>query len=274
MSLAAVDFDFVSELVRTRAAIVLEPSKEYLVSSRLEPVARSAGFTTVAELIARLRTSTTSPLHEEVVDAMTTNETSFFRDVHPFESLRRSVLPDLIERRRARRSLSIWCAACSSGQEPYSVGMVIREHFPELASWSVRILATDLSPRMVQRTREGTFSQLEVNRGLPAPMLLKHFVQQGARWQVAPELRAMVRVQPLNLAAPWPAMTPVDLLMMRNVLIYFDVDTKRAILDRAHRVLAPDGYLLLGGAETTLNLDERFQRVGLDRTTWYRRGDG
>ena len=199
MTLAAMDFDYIAQLVHRRAAIVLEPGKEYLAESRLESVARENGLASVSELVAHMRSGRLDA-SDKVIDAMTTNETSWFRDAHPFNAMRDELLPDLIERRRVARALSIWCAASSSGQEPYSIAMLIRQHFPELDSWSVRILATDISPSMLRRTNEGLYSQLEVNRGLPAPMLVKHFTRSGMHWQVSDELRRMVQTEFVNLA--------------------------------------------------------------------------
>jgi chemotaxis protein methyltransferase CheR len=268
-TLAAPDFDYIAQLVHRRSAIVLEPGKEYLAESRLESIARDHGLASVGELVSNMRNGKLD-LSDAVVDAMTTNETSFFRDAHPFNAFRDSVLPELIEARRVARAITIWCGACSSGQEPYSLAMIIREHFPELASWQVRIIATDISPSMLQRTREGRFSQLEVNRGLPAPMLVKHFTRDGMHWVVNDDLKQMVSAQYLNLNERWPVMPPLDLVFMRNVLIYFDVPTKQQILAKVRQQLRPDGLLLLGGAETTMNLDANFERVSHGRSTWYR----
>ena len=269
MPLAAIDFDYIAQLLRQRAAIVLEPGKEYLAESRLQNLARDAGLGSVGELVARMRTGHLD-IGDAVVDAMTTNETSFFRDAHPFNALRDEILPDLMERRRVARTISIWCAACSSGQEPYSIAMLIDEHFPELRSWNVRIVATDISPSMLERTRTGLYSQLEVNRGLPAPKLVTYFSRVGMHWQVSDDLRRMVTAEYLNLADRWPVMAPFDLIFMRNVLIYFDIPTKQDILGKVRRQLRPDGLLLLGGAETTMNLDNNFERVPAGRSTWYR----
>jgi chemotaxis protein methyltransferase CheR len=268
-SLAAPDFDYIAQLVHRRSAIVLEPGKEYLAETRLEGLARDHGLGSVGELVARMRTGTLD-LGDAVVDAMTTNETSFFRDAHPFNALRDTVLPELIEARRVARSLTVWCAASSSGQEPYSLAMIIREHFPQLADWQVRIIATDISPSMLDRTRQGRYSQLEVNRGLPAPMLVKHFTRDGMHWVINEDLRRMVSTQHLNLNERWPVLPPFDLVLMRNVLIYFDVPTKQQILGKVRQTLRPDGLLLLGGAETTMNLDANFERVPHGRSTWYR----
>ena len=270
MALGAAEFDFIRRLVLDQSAIVLDADKTYLVESRLLPLARREGLDSIGGLVGRLRGAPFNGLHQEVVEAMTTNETSFFRDFHPFEMLRKGVLPELLARRADERRLNIWCAACSAGQEPYSVGMVLREHFPQLANWNVRILASDISREMVERAREGRYSQLEVNRGLPASLLVKYFQKQGCEWQIQPSIRGMVDFTLFNLAAAWPPLPPMDIILMRNVLIYFSVETKKNILAKIRRQLKPDGFLLLGGAETTFNLDESYQRVQFDRGACYR----
>ncbi len=269
--LPAEDFAYLRRLMHERAAIVLEPGKEYLALSRLDPIARHAGVGSVAELVGVLRgEDAASQLHEEVVDALTTNETTFFRDFSPFESLRTQVLPELIERRRRLRSAAIWSAGCSSGQEPYSIAMAIREDFPELLTWQLRILGTDISPSVLDRARRGRYGQLEVNRGLPAHLLVRHFTRVGMEWEIEEPIRRMVRFERHNLVHEWPTMPPFDLVLMRNVMIYFDVDTKRDVLARMRRQLAPEGYLLLGASETTYNLSEDFDRELDGRTAWYR----
>ncbi len=269
--LAEPDFDYIRDLVRDRAAIVLEPGKEYLAVTRLDPVVRRAGLGSLSELVATLRADDDPALGEQVVDALTTNETTFFRDVHPFESLRTHILPALIERKRLSRSLFIWSAGCSSGQEPYSVAMLIREDFPELAGWQVSILGTDVSAAMLQRARTGRYGQIEVNRGLPAHLLVKYFRRAGLSWEIDASIRAMVRFRRQNLVDPWPSFPSIDLVLMRNVMIYFDVAAKQEILARIRDVLAPHGYLLLGTSETTLHLDDTFRRHAVGRTGWYQR---
>ncbi len=270
MPITAAEFDYIRDLVRARSAIVLEPGKEYLVESRLAPLARAEGYDSIAGLVGQLRKPGSQQLQNQVVEAMTTNETSFFRDVHPFEALREHLLPELIERRAGERALRIWSAACSSGQEAYSIAITIREHFPELGAWDVRILGTDLSTEMLERAREGKYAQIEANRGLPSKMLVKYFEHKGAGWQVKPELRAMLEVKAMNLVEPWGPVPRMDLVFLRNVLIYFDVPTKRAVLERVRSVLRPDGYLFLGAAETTMNIHERFERVPFERMACYR----
>ena len=267
------DLIYLRDLILTRSAIVLEPEKNYLLQSRLEPVAKEAGLTSLEELAHTLRKTPSGPLHVKVVEAMTTNETSFFRDVHPFEAFKESVLPDMITKRAASRKLSIWCGASSSGQEPYTIAMVIREHFPELATWDITFVATDLSTHMLEKCRQGKYSQLEVNRGLPAQLLMKYFEKKGMSWRIKEELRNMIDFQPLNLAGSWPPMPKVDIIWLRNVLIYFDVEMKKEILRKVRIIMQPDGYFFLGGAETTLNLDSHFDRLRYNGTSCYRLGN-
>jgi chemotaxis protein methyltransferase CheR len=271
MTLASADFDYIRELVFDQTAIVLEPGKEYLVESRLVPVARDEGVEGVGELVASLRRTPDRTLRTRVIEAMTTNETSFFRDVAPFELLRTTVVPELIERRALNRALNIWCAAASSGQEPYSVAMILNDHFPELASWSVRILATDLSTAVIERARNAVYSQFEVNRGLPATMLVKHFDREGTSFALKDEIKKAIEFDILNLIRPWPSLPIMDIVFIRNVLIYFDDETKRNILGRVHNVLCPGGYLFLGGAESTMHLHDGFERVPAERAGCYRR---
>lgn len=263
------DFNFIRDLVRRHSAIALEADKAYLIEMRLGPVARQAGFASLQELIASLRAQPQAhPLQRQVVEAITTHETSFFRDLHPFEALRNTVLPELLDKRWPL-NLSIWCAACSSGQEPYSIAMLMRQHFPTLAYHRVRIIATDLSGAIIERAREGVYSQIEVNRGLPAALLSRYFDKQGLCWRIRPEIRRMVEFQQGNLAEAWPPMPPLDVVFMRNVLIYFDVSTKKAILSKIRQVLKPDGYLFLGSSETTLNLDADFEPVSMGKSLCY-----
>jgi chemotaxis protein methyltransferase CheR len=269
MPLSPADFEYLSALVREGSAIVLEEQKAYLFEARLAPLARREGFDSLEALVRHLRGARADGLHRKVVESMTTNETSFFRDVHPFEALRQAVLPELLRRRAAERRLRVWCAACATGQEPYSVALLLREHFPELAGWDVRVLATDLSEEVLGRARLGRYSQAEVNRGLPARLLVKYFAKEGLEWQLREEVRRQVEFRQLNLAGPWTGV-PQDVVLLRNVLIYFDVADKRQVLARVRRVLRPDGALFLGGAETTLNLDGDFERAPFARACWYR----
>jgi chemotaxis protein methyltransferase CheR len=273
VALAQEDFTFISQLVRRHAAIVIEPGKEYLVESRLAPLAQREGEGDFARLVSRLQEDRGGRLTTEVVDAMTTNETLFFRDGHPFEALRTTLLPELMAARAVERRISIWCGASSSGQEPYSIAMVLREVMDAHPGWGVSLLATDINAEMLERTADGTYSQLEVNRGLPIAQLMKHFDKQGTHWQVKQHLRDMVSTRLLNLAAPFPlGLGTFDVVFLRNVLIYFDPDVKRQVLDRVRKVLRPDGWLFLGGSETTLTIDESWERVSLGSSTAYRPG--
>jgi chemotaxis protein methyltransferase CheR len=274
MTVNAADFELVRTIVREGAAIVLDDGKEYLVESRLLPIARKQGKESVAEFVDDLRLDPHGPLRTVVVEAMTTNETSFFRDSHPFDALAAEIVPELMRARASERQLTVWSAACSSGQEAYSMAMVLDQAFASQRGWQARIVATDISAEMLARTREGLYSQLEVNRGLPVGRLMQYFRRTGNQWQAEDTLRAMVQTHVLNLAAEWPELPGMDIALLRNVLIYFDIPTKKRILARVRSVLRPGGYLLLGGAETTLNLDPSYERVKLGQTTAYRVREG
>ncbi|MEZ6003057.1 MAG: protein-glutamate O-methyltransferase CheR [Planctomycetota bacterium] len=257
----------IRDLVYRKAGIVLSPDKDYLIQSRLAPVARNHGFDSIEKMALGIQKGS-SALDEAVIDALTTNETSFFRDVRPFDALRETVLPDLIAKRSTERRLNIWCGASSSGQEPYSFLILLAEHFPEVLGWDVTFLATDISDTMLARCREGVYSQLEVSRGLAAKLLVKHFDKEGTRWRVKPELRSMVEFRHQNLLDPLPNVPPLDLVMMRNVLIYFDDATKEDILRRTRRKMAPDGYLFLGSGEFTRGAD--YSRESAGNVNYYR----
>jgi chemotaxis protein methyltransferase CheR len=269
MTLTATGFDWVRALVHKESAIVLQPGKEYLVEARLLPIARQLGLTDVEEFVDSVRTRPTADHTRRIVEALTTNETSWFRDGDPFSALTSTVLPTLLAKRNPAERLQIWSAACSSGQEPYTIAMLLEDALPNAAS-RVSITATDLSREMVERTKAGRFSQLEVNRGLPAPMLVRHFTRAGSEWEVSPALRRMVTTSECNLAAPLPRMGPFDVVYLRNVLIYFDLPTKRSILNNVRTLLRPDGWMFLGAAETTLGVDDSWERVVIGRTSAYR----
>ncbi len=263
------EFDAIRKLLLERSAIALEPGKQYLVESRLAPILKQLKLNSIGELVELLRLRSNSQLVRQIVEAMVTTESSFFRDHHPFEALRKAVLPELINRRREERRLNIWCAASSHGQEPYSLALLLRENFPELATWKVSLMASDISQEVLARARAGRYNQIEVNRGLPATLLMKYFEQHGTQWELVPLVRRMVEFQEINLAQPWPSLPPMDLILLRNVMIYFEIETKKTILSRVARLLRPDGYLLLGGAETTLNLHDSYQRVEHQKTGFY-----
>jgi chemotaxis protein methyltransferase CheR len=251
MTCSPIDFAFVRDFLHQRAAIALEPGKEYLVESRLGQLARAEGLESLSALIAVLRVVPPSaPLCQRVIEAMTIHETSFFRDLSAYKALREEIIPALLARRAPKRRLTIWCAASSTGQEPYSVLMLLHEYFPQLHDWSIRFVASDISTQVIEKARSGRYTQLEVNRGLPAPILVKYFQKSGQEWQVKDSIRRAIEFQRINLNEEPPAFGPIDLLMVRNVLIYFDAPTKRAVLGRLRRALAPDGFLMLGTTET------------------------
>jgi chemotaxis protein methyltransferase CheR len=260
------DFDFVRKLVYEHSAIALDDSKTYLIESRLAPLARREGLPSVAELVRSLRNDG-SRLRDDVVAAVATNETTFFRDVHPFDALRDVVIPDALAA-NGGRSLAMWSAAASTGQEAYSMAMVVRDHFPYIPD--VTILATDLSRDVLERARTGRFPQLDVNRGLPARLLIKHFERDGTMWQLADDIRRMVTFRQVNLARPFDGVPAMDIVFLRNVLIYFDLRTKLIVLERIAQVLRPGGYLFLGAAETTYGIDESFERVQAGKSIFYR----
>lgn len=264
------NFAFLRRLMRQHAGVLLEDGKEYLVVARLGPLIRSESFGSIDEFISHLRSRPTGELHRRVAEAMVTTETSFFRDVHPFETLKDVIFPDLIERRVASRTLRIWSAACAAGQEAYSIAMLLKEHFPELADWHVRIMASDVSSAMIERAKTGSYSQLEINRGVPTHLLTRHFERDGLQWQVNEDIRQMVEFKEINLARPFPPLPEMDIVFARNVIIYFDEATRREVLERLSRRLRKDGYLFVGGAETMLAYGDLFYRLQIDRTSCYR----
>ena len=270
MGISASDFQYISKVVLDLSAIVLETGKEYLVESRIQPLAQKEGFASIEELVAKMKREPMNGLSNKVAEAMTTNETSFFRDIHPFETLKGFVIPDLIEKRATKRELNIWCGASSSGQEPYTLAMLIRENFPALESWKINFIASDISKEMQERCRKGIYSQLEINRGLPANLMVKYFERHGTEWQIKEPMRKMIDFRLINLSENLPLMPKLDLVMMRNVLIYFDVEMKKTILGKIRNLLNPDGYLFLGAAETTLNLDDSFERMNYKQSGCYR----
>jgi len=270
MASDSLEFEYLRNLVYQHTAIVLEPAQSYLVDSRLGDIARHNGFPSPVHLLTQLRQQPFQTLHRKVIEAMTTNETTFFRDITPFEALRKAVLPNLIEQRANERRLNIWCAACSTGQEPYSFAIMLQENFQDIVNkWPIRIIASDVAREVLDRARSGLYTQLEVNRGLPVQLLVKYFRQQGREWQLSDSIRKMVEFREVNLAQPWAPLPSMDIIMVRNVLIYFNVETKREILRKMREVLRPGGYLFLGTAETTLNLDGKFVQVHSDRTTYF-----
>ena len=255
------DFDYLRKLLRERSGLVLSAEKQYLAESRLLPVARRHGMSTLVGLVGMLKAGPSSPLAAEVVEAMTTNETFFFRDKVPFDHFRDTVMPALIAARAREKRIRIWCAAASTGQEPYSLAMTLKAMGSALAGYRVDILATDLSSSVLTRAKDGIYSQFEVQRGLPIQMLVKHFAQIGEHWQITPEIRAMVQFRSLNLLNDFTPLGIFDVVFCRNVLIYFDQPTKTDVLNRLAHRMPDDGYLLLGAAETVVGLTDSLKPV-------------
>lgn len=252
------NYAFLQEYIHRESGISLGADKLYLFKNRLQPVIEQQGLKSLDDLCNRLRSGAPEALRRAVVESITTHETLFFRDPAVFEMLRGDLLPELIKKHAADKALRIWCAACSSGQEPYSLAMMLLEL--GLADWNVQILATDLSTQILKRAQAGQFLQIEVNRGLPASLLVKYFQRAGLEWQVKEPVRRMVRFLAFDLRHNMQGMGPYDLIFCRNVLIYFEVETRKRILAGLRKSLAPGGYLLLGASETTFNLDDGFVR--------------
>ncbi|MFT0879261.1 protein-glutamate O-methyltransferase CheR [Rhodopseudomonas sp. G2_2311] len=254
-----LDYEFLRKLLKDRSGLDLSADKQYLVESRLLPLARRLSLGGISELVQKMKGMGAESLISDVVEAMTTNETFFFRDKVPFDHLREEILPALLQARAARRSLRIWCAASSTGQEPYSIAMTLKELGPAVAGWRFEIIATDLSPQVLEKSKSGLFSQFEVQRGLPIQLLVKYFKQAGEVWELSPEIRAMVQHRQLNLLHDFSSLGTFDIVFCRNVLIYFDQTTKVGILERIAKRLEPDGYLTLGAAETVVGLTDAFK---------------
>jgi chemotaxis protein methyltransferase CheR len=253
------DYDFIRKLLRERSGLVLSADKQYLVESRLLPVVRKTGHANLNSLIAALRQAQHTPLAATVVEAMTTNESLFFRDKVPFENFRNLVMPAMVAARGRERHLRIWCAAAATGQEPYSLAMAINEMGSALAGWRIDILATDISTDALEKAKRGLYTQFEVQRGLPIQMLIKYFTQVGDLWQISEQMRGAITYRHFNLLHDYRMLGTFDVIFCRNVLIYFDQETKIDVLNRLSRSLSHDGYLLLGAAETVVGLSPLFR---------------
>jgi chemotaxis protein methyltransferase CheR len=252
------DYDYLRKLLKDQSGLDLSADKQYLIESRLLPLSRKAGLSGIAELVQNMKAGSAA-LIAQAVEAMTTNETFFFRDKIPFDHFRTSIMPEILKARAARRSVRIWCAAGSTGQEPYSLAMCLKEMESQLAGWRIEIIATDLSVEVLEKSRAGLYSQFEVQRGLPIQMLVKYFKQLGEFWQINPDIRAMVQHRQLNLLHDFSQLGAFDVVFCRNVLIYFDLDTKINIFNRLRRTMEPDGFLVLGAAETVVGLTDAFK---------------
>ncbi len=253
------EFNFISSMLRKRSGLVLTPEKSYLLESRLMPVARKAELKSIEELIQKIQRTNDANLILQVVEAVTTNESFFFRDIKPFDLFRDHVLPHLLQTRAAKKSFRIWCAAASSGQEPYSLVMTLMEQQAKLAGWSYEIIGTDISRDILAKAEKGVYSQFEVQRGMPITLLVKYFQQQGEGWHIKPEVKSKVKFKYFNLLEDPTPLGKFDVVFCRNVLIYFDQQTKGEVLARIAKLMPSDGMLLLGGAETVLGVSENFK---------------
>jgi len=249
MACSETDYAYLRQLVLSESANLIDPSRNALFETRLTPIARMAGASSLKDFVSILRDDRTPQLHRAVAEAMTINETSFFRDNKPYEILREAILPDLIRRNSEQRRLRIWSAACSTGQEVYSIAMLLCEHFPEVSQWDVKIIGTDISTQVIDYAQRGRYRRLEVNRGLPARMLVKYLTRDGDEWDVSPRLRPMVEFQYANLCASLPKLPVFDLILLRNVLLYFPQQDRSCVFSDVYRQMAPYGYLMLGAAE-------------------------
>ncbi|GAB4393701.1 MAG: chemotaxis protein CheR [Kiloniellaceae bacterium] len=255
------DFEFIAQLLYQRSGLVITQEKAYLLESRLNPVARKWDLESFDALIAALRSNKDERLMVDVTEAMTTNESFFFRDNRPFDQFKDIVLPHLLEARAARKQIRIWSAACSSGQEPYTLAMILKEEAAKLAGWKIEIVATDLSTEILNKAKDGLYSQFEVQRGLPITLLMKYFSQEGEKWRISDDIRNMVTYKPFNLLDNPSALGNFDVVFCRNVLIYFDQQTKGQVLSRVAQIMPTDGFLYLGGAETVLGISDSFEVV-------------
>ncbi len=267
-----LDYEYLCKFLKDRSGLDLSADKQYLIESRLLPLARKAGLTSIGELVQKMKGGAAA-ISDRVVEAMTTNETFFFRDKIPFDHFRGSIMPEILQARAARKSIRIWCAAGSTGQEPYSLAMCLKEMGAALAGWRVEIIATDLSRAVLEKSSAGIYSQFEVQRGLPIHMLVKYFKQIGEFWQVNADIRAMVQHRPLNLLHDFSQLGVFDVIFCRNVLIYFDQETKINIFGRLAKACEPDGFLVLGAAETVVGLTDVFTPFP-DRRGLYRPSGG
>jgi chemotaxis protein methyltransferase CheR len=268
------DFDFVAQFLKKRSGLVITPDKQYLLDSRLSPVARRHNLPGVDAVVAKIRAGGDEALAKSVVEAMTTNESFFFRDKTPFEQFEKVMLPAILKSRAGVKRLRIWCAAASTGQEPYSLAMILREKAALLKDWKIEILGTDLSTDVLTKAREAVYSQFEVQRGLPIQMLVKYFKKDGDQWRVNDDIRGMVQYKTNNLLESFAGMGPFDIVFCRNVLIYFDTPTKANVLERTAQIMAPDGFLVLGAAETVLGVTSVFTPVDGARGVYGRNAPG
>jgi chemotaxis protein methyltransferase CheR len=250
------EFEFLRAMLKTQSGLALTAEKRYLVESRLTPLCRKFNLNTISDLVMKLRSSRDLALEKAIIEAMTTNETFFFRDKTPFDLFKEHLLPKAIAARSLQRRIRIWCAAASTGQEPYTLAMIVDEAKAKMPGWAVEIIATDICDEVLDRARSGLYTQFEVQRGLPVQMMLKYFTQEGDHWRIAQSMRSMVTFKNLNLIKDFSSQGIFDIVFCRNVLIYFDALQKSDVLRRISNVMAPDAVLLMGAAETVIGLSD------------------
>ncbi|QNI38322.1 CheR family methyltransferase [Edaphobacter albus] len=270
MGCTDADYAYLRELVLEQSANLIDPSRNALFDTKLTPIAKSAGVASLRDFVNLLKNDQPPHLHRAVAEAMTINETSFFRDVKTFNLLRDILLPQLVERRREERRLRIWSAASSTGQEAYSLAILLAEHLPETTSWDVRIFGSDISRKVIEYARAGRYGRLEINRGLPARMLLKYFHRDKEEWEINPRLRAMCEFYPVNLCTPPPSLPTFDLVLLRNVLLYFSQEDRSHVFHTVYQRMADDGYLLLGNAEQAEGSTDLFETEFSSESFFYR----
>ncbi len=264
---------FFFSLLQSESGLSLDDSKQYLIETRLQPIAVQEGFPSIDHLARHMKESASPLLRQKIIDAMTTNETSFFRDITPFETMKKEVLPNIMKVKEKSRRLRIWSAGCSTGQEPYSIAMLLCDLAPSIQSWNVSIMATDIAEKVLQRARAGVYSQHEVQRGLPVSYLTRYFSQSGTEWEVKPEVKQFLEFRKLNFLSDFSSLGTFDVIFCRNVLIYFDIETKKKVLEQIARVLAPDGSLFLGGAEMLLGITDHFLRFEMGKGSCYKKNE-
>ncbi len=270
MPISEINLSYIKRLIHQESGIVLEDGKEYLIESRLNPLAQSSGFKSIDDFVMNLQSQPVNGMHHKMIEAMTINETYFFRDIHPFDALRDCLIPELIKKRELNRSLKIWCGACSTGQEPYSVAITLKEYFPQLTNWNITITGIDINEAVLEKARLGLYSQMEVNRGLPIRLLLKYFTKlPDQKWQINDVVKKLVNFKKDNLISPISLLQTYDIMFLRNVLIYFNTDTKQQILKQIWSSLADDGILFLGSTESTCFYDNSFEPRNIGKTTVY-----
>jgi chemotaxis protein methyltransferase CheR len=270
MTHLSFDFDYLRHLLQSHTAVVLEPHKYYLAELHLDAIARQSGSHSIAEFVEKIKALPFGKLHVQTIEALLINETSFFRDRYPFEALRFVILPALIQSRSIEKTITIWCAACSTGQEPYSIAMLIQEYFPQLANWKIRIIASDFSGKALARAKQGSYTSTEVNRGLTPEQRDRYFQQSNGFWKIRSEIIQRVEFRQMNLIGSWSNLPTLDIIFLRNVLIYFNIETKRTILKQVQQYMHQESSLFLGSGETTLYIDPTFEPIRHENAVYHR----